>query len=840
MSTINRLSSVDALQPGDLIPVWDGSNGDTRKASLTTLLAFIESNFADPDYSTRIVAPTTDYFTVDIGATGDSIWMIVNPVLNFTTGTITLPSTAYAVNDQEITVVFTAAVVNFSITSSGATVLGAPATINNYDSFRVRYNASQQTWYTLDTTGDGSGVSQIIRQDFTGNGTTTTFTLTTAPSALGNELQIFIDGVYQQRAGYAVTGSNIVFSEAPPSLSTIEVLGWSVSVGEETSSNLVSYTPAGTGAVLTTVQEKLRESISITDFGASTEATATVNSAAIQAAITYAHSLGGGVVHVPFGSYLIAEIDFGTAYNVTLEGELSGVNYGSSVACSTLNCYAATGAVFGIRLPIDGSYCGLKNIAVQSDGLVDTTTAPYGGSSGGVEYGVLIETGVTLMEGVTVYGFQHGCALTNAGNSNVFDGCTFLWNTKSGFSCTVGTSAAYDLYHPNLTYPSTFIVTTVFTMRNCIMRRNGWGMILRDGGGTFTNTVIESNVHGGLLQWVGSLDGGVSGTWYNCYFENNWLNFDPALDWSTASQTGNTLLLNQPSIYIVLDDNASNALSDYGYQIIMGGATAGNSQGPGYQNFYNTSMSHNGVQKSIFIKQGFKNFFRDGGSVGGDQTNAIRLGYATGGFAANATHFFDWNGTLPTDYSNRGAAFNAERSADTGGITAIEGHFRGLAGNVLFPATQVPSADVNELDDYQEGTFAPGLEDQSGHADSGYNGQIGEYVKVGRLVHCKVYVRSSGTMAGVVTTEMLRVTGLPFPVGVGGNQVPAFVNLTNLAPSTYLGLFGLTYTGQTYLNIFAVGGAGSAPYGPTPFTVGNFENGNASEIFLNFTYTAAS
>jgi hypothetical protein len=124
MSTINRLSSVDALQPGDLIPVWDGSNGDTRKASLTTLLAFIESNFADPDYSTRIVAPAVDYFTVDIGATGDSIWMIVNPTLNFTNGAVTLPPASSAVNNQEITMVFTASVSTFVITSAGATVIG--------------------------------------------------------------------------------------------------------------------------------------------------------------------------------------------------------------------------------------------------------------------------------------------------------------------------------------------------------------------------------------------------------------------------------------------------------------------------------------------------------------------------------------------------------------------------------------------------------------------------------------------------------------------------------------------------------------------------------------------
>jgi hypothetical protein len=303
MSTINRLSSVDALQPGDLIPVWDGSNGDTRKASLTTLLAFIESNFADPDYSTRIVAPAIDYFNVDIGATGDSIWMIINPTLNFTNGAVTLPPASSAVNDQEITMVFTASVSTFVITSAGATVIGTPVQINGYDSFRVRYNASQQTWYNIGTTGSGSGsgVSQIVRQDFTGDGTTTTFALLNIPSALGNELQIFIDGVYQERAGYTVSGVNIIFSEAPPALSNIEVLGWSVSIGAETSANLVSYTPAGTGAVLTTVQEKLRESVSVLDFGAVGDGV-TDDTAAIALAL----NSGTATVFFPAKTYAIA------------------------------------------------------------------------------------------------------------------------------------------------------------------------------------------------------------------------------------------------------------------------------------------------------------------------------------------------------------------------------------------------------------------------------------------------------------------------------------------------------------------------------------------------------
>jgi hypothetical protein len=363
MSTINRLSSVDVLQPSDQIPVWDSSNGDTRKASMSTLLAFVESYFADPDYTTRIVAPNVDGFNVDIGNTGDSSWLIVNPTLNYTTGSITLPTTAYAVNDQEITVVFTAQVSSFSITGAGATVLGAPTQIGTYDSFRVRYNAAQLTWYTLDTTGDGSGsgTSSIVRQDFTGDGVITTFALANAPAALGNELQVFIDGVYQERAGYSVSGNDLVFSEAPPVLSTIEVLAWGVNDIGATTANLVTYTPAGTGAVATTVQAKLRESVSVKDFGAVGDGVAD-DIAALNLATVYASSISATLV-VPAGIYGISS-SWNLLSNVKVQCEgtikfLAGASGGHVVGI-----YNATTSLSNISW--EGGAVDASNVAGQN------------------------------------------------------------------------------------------------------------------------------------------------------------------------------------------------------------------------------------------------------------------------------------------------------------------------------------------------------------------------------------------------------------------------------------------------------------------------------------------
>lgn len=64
----------------------------------------------------------------------------------------------------------------------------------------------------------------------------------------------------------------------------------------------VAYTPAGVGAVATTVQTKLREFVSVADFGASPFATAATNFSAFDLATTFAAANGLGV-EIPAGAY---------------------------------------------------------------------------------------------------------------------------------------------------------------------------------------------------------------------------------------------------------------------------------------------------------------------------------------------------------------------------------------------------------------------------------------------------------------------------------------------------------------------------------------------------------
>jgi len=70
---------------------------------------------------------------------------------------------------------------------------------------------------------DAVGSASYTPQNFTGDGATTSFTLSAAPNN-ENSTFVYINGVYQNKNTYTVSGTAVIFSEAPPITSKIEVL----------------------------------------------------------------------------------------------------------------------------------------------------------------------------------------------------------------------------------------------------------------------------------------------------------------------------------------------------------------------------------------------------------------------------------------------------------------------------------------------------------------------------------------------------------------------------------------------------------------------------------------
>jgi len=163
----------------------------------------------------------------------------------------------------------------------------------------------------ISSSGGGSSNADI----FTGNGTQTTFTLSANPGALNN-LDVAIAGV-TQLPGTDYTwsaGTSLVFTSAPP-LGAKILARYMQGLAQGTSDSASSaFIQAGTGAVSRTAQDKMREVVSVKDFGAVGDGI-TDDTAAIQAAINYANSVwsvvsgynrGGVTIIIPAGAYRVS------------------------------------------------------------------------------------------------------------------------------------------------------------------------------------------------------------------------------------------------------------------------------------------------------------------------------------------------------------------------------------------------------------------------------------------------------------------------------------------------------------------------------------------------------
>jgi hypothetical protein len=97
---------------------------------------------------------------------------------------------------------------------------------------QVWVNADISYKFVLKTSADVSiatydnvpsiGSTIMVVDDFTGNGSTVVFTLSNSPRS-ENNVQVYINGVYQNKSTFSLTGATLTFSQAPPLTSSIEV-----------------------------------------------------------------------------------------------------------------------------------------------------------------------------------------------------------------------------------------------------------------------------------------------------------------------------------------------------------------------------------------------------------------------------------------------------------------------------------------------------------------------------------------------------------------------------------------------------------------------------------------
>jgi len=218
------------------------------------------------------------------------------------------------------------------------------------------------------------------------------------------------------------------------------------------------------------------------------------------------------------------------------------------------------------------------------------------------------------------------------------------------------------------------------------------------------------------------------------------------------------------------------------------------------------------------------------GSISFNGTSgATRIGFTGGGTgdpnlyydaATSGIHQFRVNNAIKMVLDSNGNLLLGPTTAraNAGDVQVSKG--------ISFPATQSAQSDANTLDDYEEGTWTPSL-----GGNTTYNGQSGNYIKIGKMVYVEgnVFVNSIGTGS----TSL--VSGLPFTSATqaAGARATLSVNYFNSTASnvTYIAL---------YLNSAATTAQfqGIAAAGTTMSTIGIF--GNSTDVYFSGCYYASS
>ena len=183
-----------------------------------------------------LLAGTT--YTLDVPAATTNINLAgsdsTNDAITLTGGTdITLTRTSAS----EITIASTASGDTYTLQAGAKAGSSVPLQLDAAAGSDSAVNLTEGTGITLTqnsateiTIASAAGTT-VTKDQFTGNNSTTAFTLSTTPTSADN-LNIFISGVYQNSkdsggtANYTVAGTTLTFATAPPTTATngIEVV----------------------------------------------------------------------------------------------------------------------------------------------------------------------------------------------------------------------------------------------------------------------------------------------------------------------------------------------------------------------------------------------------------------------------------------------------------------------------------------------------------------------------------------------------------------------------------------------------------------------------------------
>jgi hypothetical protein len=150
MPQIYQLPIVNQASLGDQLAVYTPNNGDARRMSLNTLLAFFQQQFASPTLATNLYTPTTGFNIAAPTPVSQQQWILLQPAGTLASGTVTLPLNTSTPDGTELLITTTQQITTFALGLNGAAAAyGDPATLAAEDFFRMRFYQATNSWYRI-------------------------------------------------------------------------------------------------------------------------------------------------------------------------------------------------------------------------------------------------------------------------------------------------------------------------------------------------------------------------------------------------------------------------------------------------------------------------------------------------------------------------------------------------------------------------------------------------------------------------------------------------------------------------------------------------------------------
>jgi hypothetical protein len=380
----------------------------------------------------------------------------------------------------------------------------------------------------------------VAGTDFT-PGTTTQLTLTAGPGALQN-MWVYFDGTYQADNQMSLAGTTLTFNSPIPvgvSLVTVKigttiaigtpsigsVVDASVAANANIDSSKLSFLQAGSPAVRRTVQSRLRDTLSVKDFGVVGDGT-TDDTAKINAALAYV-ATAGGTLFFPQGNYLVTGTGLLLDQSALVDSDLKHVCISGAGEGATQITYTGTGTAF--------SYLGAQPNGMNSYLTLENMRF-LGTSQTNLSIGISMNLVSTMvMRNVATRVFGTGFVGTDILQSGFYD-CAFA-------VCGGGINMNFGVFSPpnavlfcnceiigNLNFGALIGCCTTVKFLGGAVQNNG-----KTGTATFRYGVAIITDNGAV-----GLNGALAASFDSVYFEDNafeadvWFQAGGSTDGSTA------------------------------------------------------------------------------------------------------------------------------------------------------------------------------------------------------------------------------------------------------------------------------------------------------------------